>query len=55
MVYYNSGHDTKRSNGVAIICGKEVAKTVMDYKAISDRIIALRLQGKETNYTTLKL
>jgi len=54
MVSY-SGHDAKRSNGVTIICGKEVAKTVMCYKAISDRIIALRFQGKETNYKILQI
>ena len=40
-----SGNNTNRRNGVAIICDKQMANTVLGYHPISDRIITLRLNG----------
>ena len=47
-----SGNNTNRRNGVAIICDKQMANTVLGYHPISDRIITLRLNGipEKTTY-----
>ncbi len=34
-----SGHETSKTTGVAVICGKEMAKAVIGYNPISDRIL----------------
>ena len=53
-VYY-SGNDTKRRNGVAVILQKDLAKTVMGYNPVNDRIITVRLQGHPTNVTIIQV
>jgi len=50
-----SGHESKKENGVAIICKEEVARAILGYNMISDRIISVRLQGHPTNITIVQV
>ena len=53
-VFY-SGHESHRKNGVAFLCTKEVADSVLGYNPVSDRIISLRLKGKAANTTLVQV
>ena len=53
-VFY-SGHDSTRENGVAIICEKGVAASVLGYNPVNDRIIVLRLQGKPVHISIIQV
>ena len=53
-VFY-TGHDSHIKNGVAFLCTKEVADSVLGYNPVSDRIISLRLNGKAVNTTLVQI
>ena len=53
-VYY-SGNDTGRRNGVALILHKNIAKSVLGYTPVNDRIITIRLQGHPINVTIIQV
>jgi exonuclease III len=53
-IFY-SGHETSKRNGVAIICGKQTAGTILGYNPINDRIITMRIQGKPMNMTIIQV
>ena len=52
---YFSGHQTNRYRGIGFILGKEIAKTVLGYNPISDRVLLLRLQGQEINMAIIQV
>jgi hypothetical protein len=52
---YYSGHETERKNGVAVICGNDMARTVLGYNPVNDRIMTIRLQGKPVNMTIVQV
>ena len=52
-IFY-SGHETIRRSGVAIICSKEVSKSVLGYSPINDRLISIRIQCKPLNMTIIQ-
>ena len=53
-VYY-SGHESKKTNEVAIVCGKKTAGAMMGYNAVNDRMMSLRLQGSPMNITIVQV
>ena len=53
-IYY-SGPDTLRRNGVGFILTKEVAKCVIGYNPISDRLISIRLQANPVNISLIQV
>src|SRR5215467_2817125 len=54
VVYY-AGNESRRKNGVAFIVTKRLAKSVMKYHIVSDRIISIRLLGKPVNITVIQI
>ena len=53
-VFY-SGNESVRRNGVAFICSKQVANSVLGYNPVNDRIISLRIQGRAVNSTVIQV
>ncbi len=53
VVYY-SGKDTKKEHGVALVVNSELAKCVLGYNPVSERIITLRIQGAPMNITVVQ-
>ena len=53
-VFY-SGNETSTRNGVAIIVTKTIAKSVLGYNPVNDRIIVLRLHAKPVNITIIQI
>ncbi|XP_049734946.1 Y-box-binding protein 1 isoform X1 [Loxodonta africana] len=54
VVYY-SGYDTLKRNGVAFVIKKSISRSVLNYKAVSDRLISIRLQGRPVNTTVIQI
>lgn len=54
MIYY-SGHDNMRRNGVAIILRMNIAKSVLGYNPVNDRIISIRIRGRPLNITLIQV
>ena len=52
---YFSGHEKNKVNGVGFICDKRLAKCVLGFNPISDRVISIRLQCKPANVTLIQL
>lgn len=50
-----SGNDNDRRNGVAFICTKETTKSILGYNPVNDRIITIRLAGKNVNKTIIQV
>ncbi|XP_072028431.1 craniofacial development protein 2-like [Amphiura filiformis] len=53
VVYY-SGTESKREHGVAFVVNEEVAKCVLGYNPINERIITIRIQGKPMNMSVIQ-
>ena len=53
VVYY-SGTETKRERGVAFIANQDVAKCVLGYNPINDRIMTIRIHGNPMNMTVIQ-
>jgi len=49
-----SGSATK-SNGVALICGPRMSKSIMGFNSVSDRIITARIHGNPVNVTVIQV
>ena len=49
-----SGHEKESRNGVAVLLNKHSAKALLGYRAISDRILAVRLQNIPMNITIIQ-
>ena len=50
-----SGHDTYRKNGVGMIVTNEVAKSLIGYKAVNDRIMYIRVKARPVNITCVQV
>ena len=50
-----SGHEAKKRNVVAIICGKKSAQAILGYNTISDRIISTRFRSQPVNISVLQI
>ena len=44
---FTSGNDTSRTNGVSLLVHKRIIPAVCDFKALSDRLASLTIQGEE--------
>ena len=53
-VFY-SGHVFLKRNGVAFICDKDTADSVLGYNPVSERIFSLRLKCKAVNTTLMQI
>ena len=53
-VYYSSNENT-RSKGVAVICTRKMAKAVLGFIPMNDRMMAVRLQRRPINITLIQL
>ena len=53
-VFY-SGHAFLKGNGVAFICDKDTADSVLGYNPVSERIISLRLKYKAINTMLIQI
>ncbi len=49
------GHERIRRNGVAIICDKATAGSVIGYNPVSDRLMSIRLDGHPVKTTIIQL
>jgi len=50
-----SGHETCKRNGVAVICNKKTARSVLGYNLVNDRLISVRLKGHPVNTTIIQI
>ena len=53
MVY--SGHHTEHKNGVGLLLTKQVAKSMVDFHALSDRILILKIASKPFNLVIIQV
>ncbi|XP_072046974.1 craniofacial development protein 2-like [Amphiura filiformis] len=53
VVYY-SGKDTRREHGVAFIANPDIARCVLGYNPINERIITIRIQGTPMNISVIQ-
>jgi len=52
---FYTGQPSARKNGVGFACHKDLARSVMGYNPINDRIISIRIQGRQCNITVIQV
>jgi len=52
---FYSGQPSTRKNGVDFACHKDLARSVMGYNPIDDRIISIWIQGRQCNITVIQV
>ncbi|XP_071821535.1 craniofacial development protein 2-like [Apostichopus japonicus] len=50
-----SGHERIKRNGVALICNKTTAASVLGYNPVNDRMISIRLDGQPVKTTIIQV
>ncbi|PIK36297.1 endonuclease/exonuclease/phosphatase family protein [Apostichopus japonicus] len=50
-----SGHERIKRNGVALICNKTTAASVLGYNPVNDRMISIRLDGHPVKTTNIQV
>ena len=50
-----SGNDTFKQHGVGLLINKSIKKSILEYKAISERIIKIRIAAKPENLCILQI
>ncbi|KAG8123619.1 hypothetical protein E2320_019300, partial [Naja naja] len=50
---YYSGHDTRKTNGVAFIVSKKFTRAVEAFSTVSDQIMTIRIHAKPLNITIM--
>ena len=53
MIY--SGHMTEHKNGVGVLLSKQVAKSMMGYHALSDRVLIVKIASKPFNLVIVQV
>ena len=53
MIY--SGHKTEHKHGVGLLLSKQVAKSIMGFHALSDRILIVKIASKPFNLVIVQV